>query len=39
MSAEPRQPIGMAHMTVVPENFEPQIEVDDERDADADPEP
>lgn len=39
MSAEQRQPVGMAHMTVVPENFEPHIAVDEERDDDAGSDP
>lgn len=37
MSAEQRQPVGMAHMTVVPENFEPRFAVDEERDDDPEP--
>ncbi len=34
MSAEPREPMGIRHMTVVPENFEPPAE-DGDRDDDA----
>ena len=30
MSAEPREPMGIRHMTVVPENFDPTTEDGDD---------